>query len=497
MRPLYAPLLGLAALFAPGPAALQAQTYVLESPFPNITVDDATGLHHAGDDTNYLYLLEQAGLIRVFENRSTATATVFLDITGPVVSGGEQGLLGLAFDPDYASNGFFYVNYTVSNPRRQRISRFTRSSVNPPVADPASEVILYEGDPALAGNTNHNAGAIVFGPPEGPGGERYLYMTQGDGGSGGDPANNAQNLGTTLGKIVRLDVDGGGLPLDCADAGAATLPADNPFVGQAGACDEVYAYGLRNPYRMSYDAQTGRIWVADVGQGAWEEVDLIEPGLNYGWRIMEGAHCFDPPSGCNQTGLTLPVWEYDHNGGRCSITGGYVYRGNGAPTLRGTYVYGDFCSGEVWGLAYDGQGPPSNQLLTNFGFGLTTFGVDQNGELYLLSWGTGPTPPRRLVEAGVMENEEHPERGATLNVVGPNPVRAAATLRFRVTRGGSARLSVLDVLGREATVLFDGAASAGATHEVRLDAARLPPGVYVARLAADGLTRTAQVTVLR
>jgi glucose/arabinose dehydrogenase len=323
--------LPLALLLVALTASCRAQAVMLENPFPSLFFNGAVELMDAGDGSGYLYAVEQEGRIRVFENRSdVAQATLFLDITGPVASGGEMGLLGLAFDPDFAANGHFYLDYTLDAPRRTRISRFTRSAANPLQADPGSEVVLLE---VIQPYPNHNAGAIAFGPPEGPGGERYLYVTLGDGGSGGDPDENGQDPSTLLGAILRLDVDGGGNALDCgAGTGAATVPPSNPFLGVPDHCDEIYAYGFRNPWRMRFDeAGDWPLWVGDVGQDLWEEVDVVEAGENHGWDEYEGNHCFEGP--CNPSGKTFPVWEYSSAGasGNCSVTGGYVYRGEAIP----------------------------------------------------------------------------------------------------------------------------------------------------------------------
>jgi hypothetical protein len=388
------------------------------------------------------------------------------------------------------------VNYTVSGPRRQRVSRFTRTATAPPQADPASEEVLYEGDPALTGNTNHNAGAIAFGPPEGPGGERYLYVTQGDGGGAGDPGGNGQDLATVLGKLVRLDVSGGGLPLDCAEAGSATVPPDNPFVGTAGACDEVYAYGFRNPWRMRFDeAGDWALWVADVGQNQWEEVDVVLAGGNYGWDTYEGNHCFTPP--CDPAGKEFPVYEYGHTGNRFSVTGGYVYRGAAIPELVGEYVYGDL-GGPVFALDVAGPSPINEQLLTFSGAGvcagsycLSSFGEDADGELYVLG---SAGAVRKLVRNPPLNAGEEPETPEALAVVGPNPARERARVRFAAD--GAARLTLHDTLGRTLSVLYDGPGT-GAVREAEVDATALAPGVYVVRLAAEGTVTARKLTVVR
>jgi glucose/arabinose dehydrogenase len=326
-------------------------------------------------DTTRLFIVEKTGTIRVLRAGSLLPRP-FLNVSSRVSTGSEQGLLGLAFHPSYATNGRFYVDYTdVSGDTR--LVEFLVSS-NPDSASATEKEILFVDQPY----PNHNGGNLVFGP------DGKLYVGLGDGGSGGDPQGNGQNLGALLGKILRLDVDGGN---------PYAVPSDNPFVGHAGARGEIWSYGLRNPWRFSFDAETSDMMIADVGQDSWEEVDY-EPagqgGRNYGWSRMEGTHCFPPGSGCNPSGLTLPVAEYGHGAG-CSVTGGYVYRGTDLPELRGTYFYGDYCTGIVRSLRIM-MGHASQELdwtsalRTSAGGpmdGLSSFGVDARGELYLVLLG--------------------------------------------------------------------------------------------------------------
>jgi len=278
-------------------------------------------------------------------------------------------LLGLAFDPDYRDNGHFYLYYSAAGPRRSVLSRFSNSPNDPNVADPDSELVIMEISQPYG---NHNGGQIAFGP------DGHLYVGLGDGGKGGDPLGNGQDIGSFLGAILRIDVRYG-----CGNKNYC-IPPDNPFIGIAGARGEVWAYGLRNPWRFSFDKGTGILWVGDVGQNRWEEIDIVEKGLNYGWNVMEGAHCFSPSVGCNTVGLALPMVEYGHADG-CSVTGGYVYRGSNTPSLLGAYVYGDFCSGRIWGLRYDGVSITEHRLLVNSDLSITSFGRDLSGNLYVLS----------------------------------------------------------------------------------------------------------------
>jgi glucose/arabinose dehydrogenase len=301
-----------------------------------------------------------------------------------------MGLLGLAFHPEYAGNGTFFVNYTtsVSGTRQTRVSRFSVDGTNPNLADPNSEEVLLLLDQPYS---NHNGGAIHFGP------DGYLYVAVGDGGGSYDPDERSQDTGTLLGKMLRLDVDGssGSLPeCDLSGNELYRIPADNPLAaGPGGACDEIWASGYRNPWRFSFDAETGEMWIADVGQQAWEEVDYEAAGSagghNYGWDCYEGDHqnSTDPSPACtgNRADYVFPVHEYDHSNGRCSITGGYVYRGNNYRALQGHYLFADFCSGELWSLSGSALSPTVTALTATSGSltGARTFGEDASGELYV------------------------------------------------------------------------------------------------------------------
>jgi len=313
-----------------------------------------------------IFVVEQAGRIRVIRN-GVLQATPFLDISSRVLSGGERGLLSVAFHPQYATNHYFYVYFTTQTNGDIRIERFTSTSAE--VADPTSSKLIITAPHSTY--DNHNGGLVSFGP------DGMLYAGLGDGGNGGDPLGNGQNFNSLLGSLLRLDVDHGD---------PYAIPADNPFVGQANHRGEVWAKGLRNPWRYAFDATTSLLYIADVGQGLHEEVD-VEPansgGLNYGWNIMEGASCYNASS-CSQTGLTLPVIDYGHNG-PCSITGGYVYRGTAIPGIRGHYFYSDYCAGFLKSFRYENGAAVDQKdwgLTNDF---VTSFGLDFAGEMYMMS----------------------------------------------------------------------------------------------------------------
>ena len=334
----------------------------IEDAFSQLQFIRPVDLQHAGDAN--LYVVEQRGVIQLFENNpSVSTKKTFLDIQDRVNDQeNEQGLLGLAFHPDYNSNDFFYVNYT-SNNNTTRISRFQVNPSNRDQALPASELILLEFDQPFG---NHNGGQLLFAS------DGYLYIAVGDGGSGGDPLNHGQTRSTLLGSILRIDVD--------RNQGGNNygIPADNPFANnQQGFREEIYAYGLRNPWRMSFDPVSAQLWAADVGQGDFEEIDIITNGGNYGWKVVEGPDCFRS-SNCDQSEFTSPYFHYSHDNGDLSITGGVVYRGS-INSLEGRYIYADYVSGRIWALD---TSTPDNQLLFNTNHRISSFGVDHIGELY-------------------------------------------------------------------------------------------------------------------
>ena len=317
------------------------------------------------DGSGQIFIVEQRGRIRVVKD-GRLLPRPFIDLTGMVRSSGmEQGLLGMAFHPGYRENRRYFVQYT-REPDGAIVVAESKASDDPDVSSPTQEVRMIVPHPF----TNHNAGMIEFGP------DGLLYIGMGDGGSRGDPSNRGQNVQDLLGKILRVEAGGG----------AFGIPSSNPFA-HGGGRPEIYAWGLRNPWRFSFDRETGDLWVADVGQNDWEEIDVVERGRNYGWRVMEGRHCFSPKTGCETKGLMLPLAEYPTRAPRCAITGGYVYRGTQSPRLRGWYLFGDYCSGEIMGLSPEER--ETVHVLARTGLSVASFGQDRDGELFVIDLGGG------------------------------------------------------------------------------------------------------------
>ena len=317
-----------------------------------------------GDGSGRLFVVEQGGTIRVLQDGAPLEAP-FLDISEQVSQGNEQGLLSMAFHPDFAENGTFFIYYTDVEGDTQ-VERWAVSTDDPNVADPERAGTILTVDQPFA---NHNGGLLLFGP------DGYLYIGLGDGGSQGDPNNNGQDLGTLLGSILRIDVDGGD---------PYAIPEDNPFVGQEGAAEEIWAYGLRNPWRFGFDRDTGDLWIGDVGGGSYEEINLLpagESGANFGWVLTEGSECYGGGADCDTEGLALPVYEYTHDFG-CSVVGGYVYRGDAIPELQGVYLFADYCSGLTWGMGQDANGNWVASEPIESGLSISSFSEDPAGELY-------------------------------------------------------------------------------------------------------------------
>ncbi|WGF92598.1 PQQ-dependent sugar dehydrogenase [Aequorivita marisscotiae] len=379
-------------------------------------------LQHANDDR--LFVVEKGGQIKVIQGDGTINSTPFLNISAQISTNSERGLLGMAFHPEYANNGYFYVNYTDISGNTQ-ISRFTVDSTNPDLADPASELpILDYSQPA----PNHNGGNLAFGP------DGYLYIASGDGGSSGDPDNRGQNLGSLLGKILRIDIDN---PSGGNNYG---IPASNPFVGNPDALDEIWAYGLRNPWRFSFDFVANNLWIADVGQTSREEINRVnvtEAGINYGWRCYEGTQPFNTQNCPPQSELTFPLAEYTHSSGNCSISGGYVYRGSIYTDISGLYFFADFCSGLIGTVDNAGTLVEHGTFTGSW----VSFGEDVNNELYIIDLGGSIYKVKggeiANTEAFLMENSLH---------MLPNP--ASENVSFHLKDGVLKTISLFNIEGR-------------------------------------------------
>lgn len=348
----------------PAEATSEITTKVVLHPiFGQQKVEKPVGLVHRKGQPDLVYVIEQPGrIVSMNLKQPSDKPRPVLDITDRVYDdGSEQGLLGLAFHP--SNPGIAYVNYTTMT--HTVIARYETDPQQPDRLDPTSEQVLLTFKQPYP---NHNGGQLAFGP------DGYLYIATGDGGSGGDPHNNGQNLNSLLGKILRINVDAkqGSLPY--------AIPSDNPFLTEGAA--EIYAYGLRNPWRFSFDSETGELWAADVGQNSYEEINIVEKGKNYGWRIQEGTECFNPKDSCDKTGLEQPIFTYGRDQG-VSITGGYVYRGQLLKDLIGHYIYADYGMGTIWSLYRGESGSIENRILLQTDLNITSFGVDAQGEIYV------------------------------------------------------------------------------------------------------------------
>ena len=471
-------------------AASSQSAYIVENAFPELSFSRPVDLQHPGDGTNRLFVVEQHdATVRVFENDSTTSdAPVFLDL-GEINTANEEGFLGLAFHPEYATNGYFFVYYSMGGPRRSVISRFSVDPSNPNLADPTSELIILEVNQPYS---NHNGGQLAFGPDDG-----YLYIGLGDGGDGGDPQDHGENPKTLLGSILRIDVN------NSTEAEPYAIPADNPFVGNTDEWrEEIFAYGLRNPWRFSFDPPTGNLWAGDVGQRTLEEINLIEKGKNYGWDIMEGTSCFEPSQECNMDNLEQPIWEYVRSLGR-SVTGGYVYRGERVDDLVGKYIYADYITGNIWALSYDGVNPTQNEdIVPDSGLRIAAFGVSEDNSLYICAFNGSIYRISKLEGVSNEDQPVLPQYSATLGVNYPNPFRSRTTIPFTLGTSSQVDLAVYDVLGRRVKTLMRGTFTAGLhTPEwvgVSNTGDALPGGVYFYRLLVDDvLVESRMMTMVR
>lgn len=416
---------------------------------------------HPGDKR--IFIVEKGGRIQIVAMDGSVQNTPFLDISGRVNSvSNERGLLGLAFHPDYVTNGYFFVNYT-NNSGDTRVSRFSRDPADPDRADPNSEKIILTVDQPQA---NHNGGDLCFGP------DGYLYIGLGDGGGAGDPNNFAQTTSSLLGKMLRIDVN-------TTDEAPYAIPESNPFVNDPNVRDEIWNIGLRNPWRFSFDRETGDLWIADVGQGQWEEIHFQATGSaggeNYGWRCFEGNAPYNT-SGCGPAGqYTAPVHVYAHRSGGCggSITGGFVYRGSRHPDLQGHYVYADYCTGMISSLAPDGNGDWTNTNLLDWNdFQIVSFGEDSEGEILMAAIGQGALYRVRTMVTDVIE-QAHSLANVKLS---PNPFHDVLQISGRLETYGEVEILLHDLYGRP---VFRRVEELSADFFREYDLSHLTAGVYL------------------
>jgi glucose/arabinose dehydrogenase len=464
----------VALVFLPG--SVHA-TYVFDA-FPKLpSFDFPIGVEDPMDGTDRLFVPERGGLIYVIQNDATvSTRTLFLDLSALLTTTTEGGLLGLAFHPNYENNRFFYVTYTAENPRREVLARYSANPSNPNVALPGSQLVILE---IPKSNLYHNGGRIAFGP------DGYLYWSLGEDGI----AHFAQDLTQWNGKLLRIDVD------HPSGGNQYGIPAGNPFVGSGGGVhEEIWAFGFRNPWRFSFDPPTGRLWLGDVGDSAWEEINIVLKGRNYGWPRMEGNDCFDPET-CDTTGLNIvaPLYTYAHIGS-ASITGGFVYHGSTIPSLVGKYIYADFITGDVKALSWNGVNPPTNSFVTTLS-SIPSFGVDKNGELLIASFDGNIY---RLFATPT--TVQTPAFSAALSI-GPNPFHDALTIKVTLPTASPVELSVYDVAGHRVARLMSGNAAARAV-DLRWDGrdasgVTVRSGVYFLRLRATGAVETRRVIFVK
>ncbi|MCL9803941.1 PQQ-dependent sugar dehydrogenase [Flavobacterium amniphilum] len=397
-----------------------------------------------------LFIVEQDGLIRILNTNGTINATPFLNITSLTNESGERGLLGMAFHPNYSTNGFFYINYTNTSGNTV-IARYSVNGSNPNLANPTGTILLTVTQPFA----NHNGGTIKFGS------DGYLYIGMGDGGSGGDPGNRAQNINELLGKMLRIDVNSG-TPYG--------IPANNPYVGVAGS-DEIWAIGLRNPWKFSFDRQTGDLWIADVGQNAYEEVNRATPtesGLNYGWRCYEGNTAYNTTGCAAQATMKSPLFVVTHASGFCSITGGYVYRGTQYPNFQGKYFFSDYCKAQI-GVRDNSGNITYSQTFTDNNF--VSFGEDMNGELYIASISNGMI--YKIID-GTLDNPEHTKTAMT---VYPNPTKSEVFIQNTDQTSFIASVEIFDTRGKSLLTEKKGNQSV-----VSLNTESLSSGIYFMKI---------------
>ncbi|WP_294322362.1 PQQ-dependent sugar dehydrogenase [Chryseobacterium sp. sg2396] len=436
----------------------------------SITLEEfATGLTAPVEMVNAndarMFVVQQNGIIKILQANGTVNSTNFLNISSKITYGGERGLLGLAFHPQYPTNGYFFVYYNDTG-GNITVARYTRSSTNPDVADPSTEKIILNVPKPF---DNHNGGSIHFAP------DGYLWVVTGDGGSGGDPNNNAQNKNSLLGKLLRLDINA---------TGAYNIPAGNPFVGIDGA-DEVWAYGLRNAWKFNFDTVSGNVMIADVGQGQIEEINrmpLTQPGINYGWRCYEGNNAYNTTGCAAQSTMTFPVAAYDHSGGKCSITGGYVYRGTQYPALQGRYFFADYCSTQIGSLNPDDS---ITWSAASTGNNFSTFGVNNQNELFVAAVNSGKI--FRVTTSAVLGTQEN-DLSTSIKVY-PNP--ASKTVFIEGVKDKNATVEIYNFEGRK--VLDQGKIDS----DNSINISGIPAGVYFININSGNLKSYSKKLIIK
>lgn len=436
----------------------------------SITLEEfATGLTapveitHANDSR--MFVVQQNGIIKILQANGTVNSTNFLNISSKITYGGERGLLGLAFHPQYPSNGYFFVYYNDTS-GNITVARYTRSAANPDVADASTEKIILNLPKPF---DNHNGGSIHFAP------DGYLWVVTGDGGSGGDPNNNAQNKNSLLGKLLRLDIN---------STGAYNIPPGNPFAGIDGA-DEIWSYGLRNAWKFNFDTVSGNVMIADVGQGQIEEINrmpLTQPGINYGWRCYEGNNTYNTSGCAAQSTMTFPVAAYDHSGGKCSITGGYVYRGTQYPALQGRYFFADYCSTQIGSLNSDDS---ITWTAPSSGNNFSTFGVNNQNELFVAAVNNGKI--FRLTTSAVLGTQEN-DLSTSIKVF-PNP--ASKTVFIEGVKDKNATVEIINFEGRK--VLEQGKTG----NDGSINISGIPAGVYFISISSGNLKSYSKKLIIK
>ena len=457
-------------------SSIYAQQLELELFASNL--NKPVSIKHAGDDK--LFVAEQAGKIIIINADGIVQTTPFLDINNLVINtGNERGLLGLAFHPEYATNGYFFVNY-INNSGNTVISRFTKDFTTPETADPNSELIILTYDQPY---TNHNGGDLAFGP------DGYLYIASGDGGSSGDPQNRAQNKLSLLGKMLRLDID------TVTETENYGIPTDNPFIEDSEARPEIWAYGLRNPWRFSFDRLNGDHWIADVGQGAYEEINSVSPveassGLNYGWKCYEGSDTYNTTGCADQSTYTFPVSGYYHFGDgevKCSITGGYRYRGSNYPNFNGWYFFADLCSQEIGYLVYDETNEAWTKSFQQFSGQWSAFGEDINGELYVSDISEGGI--YKLIDATLSTNDYLISEVS----IYPNPTKHTLHINFgsNYNSGLLTNIHIFDIQGKKVKEI-----KSTTDTTLTINTTKLSKGIYILKINSENAIQSTHKLVI-